>query len=112
MDTLRLVLVFLHLVGFAALLGGFLRQMQLRMMVIGRPVIIAAVAQFVTGAALVWIRTALDMSVADAKMIVKAGLDLAILLLAVAGVRARPPWMFYGVGVLAAAATGVAVFWT
>ncbi|GLX01216.1 hypothetical protein [Microtetraspora sp. NBRC 16547] len=112
METLRLVLVFLHLSGFAALVGGFLRQMQLGITLIGRPVIIAAVAQFVTGALLIWIRTALDMSVADGKMAVKAGLDLTILLLAVAGTRIRPTWMFYGVGASAIAATGVAVFWT
>ncbi|MFF4776879.1 hypothetical protein [Microtetraspora fusca] len=112
METLRLVLVFLHLAGFSALLGGFLRQMQLRMMLVGRPVVIAAVAQFVTGALLIWIRTSMDMSVSGPKMAVKAGLDLAIVLAAVAGARFRPPWAFYGVGALAALTTAVAVFWT
>ncbi|WP_067171626.1 hypothetical protein [Microtetraspora niveoalba] len=112
METLRLVLVFLHLVGFSALLGGFLRQMQLRTMLIGRPVVVAAVAQFVTGALLMWVRGSMDMSISDQKMAVKAGLDLAILLLAVVGARIRPPWAFYGIGALAAVTTGVAVFWT
>jgi hypothetical protein len=111
METLRLVLVFLHFVGFSALLGGFLRQLRLRTMLVGSPVVIAAVAQFVTGALLIWIRTAMDMSVSGPKMAVKAGLALAIVLVAVAGTRVRPPWAFYGVGALAGLATAVAVFW-
>jgi hypothetical protein len=52
METLRLVLLFLHLVGFAVLLGGAVAQYFSGTLRINAPMIWGATAQLVTGIAL------------------------------------------------------------
>ncbi|WP_084958483.1 hypothetical protein [Thermoactinospora rubra] len=113
MELLRLVLLFLHLAGFAALLGGFFLQMRMKQPQVGSYMIGGAVGQAVTGAALVGVRYALDLPVSNPKMGVKLGLDLVLLVVAIVGVRqgARGRRSFYAAGLLAAAAAAVAVFW-
>ncbi len=52
MDTLRLVLVYLHLIGFATLIGGAITQYLTGRLRINSPMLAGAVTQVVTGLAL------------------------------------------------------------
>lgn len=114
METLRLILLFLHLLGMAALLGGFAAQLgssERRMTLV---MLHGAFTQLVTGIALVGVREADDLAVDNAKIGVK---------LVVAAVIAAVVWLtreqrpaqtkaFGAVGLLTVANVGVAVFWT
>lgn len=114
MEIVRLVLLFGHLAGFAAMVGGFFYQMRIKQPEIGSYMIGGAIGQAVTGAALIGSRYALDLPVNNPKMGVKLVLDLIVLAVAIAGTRQRvkSPGMFYAAGVLAALTAAVAVFWT
>lgn len=112
MEILRYVFLVFHLFGFAALLGGIFFQLRGKDPVTGGYMVSSAVVQLVTGAGLVWTRTSLDLPVDDAKMTVKLGLDVLVAVIAVAGMRGKRPWAFYGVGTVTAAAAVVAVAWT
>ncbi|MGW2342280.1 hypothetical protein [Streptomyces sp. NPDC001661] len=112
MEILRYVFLVFHLFGFAALLGGIFFQLRGKDPVTGGYMVSSAVVQLVTGAGLVWTRTSLDLPVDDAKMAVKLGLDVLVAVIAVAGMRGKRPWAFYGVGTVTAAAAVVAVAWT
>ncbi|MEU4543976.1 hypothetical protein [Nonomuraea dietziae] len=113
MEFVRLLLLFFHLAGFAAMVGGFFYQMRVKQPEIGSYMIGGAIGQAVTGAALIGVRYAVDLPVNNPKMGLKLGLDLVLLVLAVVGVRQRVkrPAVFYGVGALAMLTAGVAVFW-
>ncbi|TDC55296.1 hypothetical protein E1281_13270 [Actinomadura sp. KC345] len=117
MEFLRLLLLFLHFVGLAVLIGGFVAQLQAARSAPSRPgtaMLHGALTQLVTGVALVGVlQGALDEEVNNAKIAVKLAVVLAVVTLILVG-RRRPlsTPIFMTIGGLAIANVGVAVFWT
>lgn len=117
MEFLRLLLLFLHFVGLAVIIGGFLAQYAAARREPTRPatgMLHGALTQLVTGVCLVGVNQAgLDKEVDNAKVGVKLLVLLVILGLIVAGRRRPlPTAAFTMIGVLAVVNIGVAVFWT
>lgn len=116
MEFLRLLLVFLHLLGMGLLVGTFLLQMKAGA---GAPVnkgwLHGSGLQLITGLGLMGIDPALDDVEYDP---IKIGVKLVVLLviggLAVAFLRkpAAPPWLGPTLGGLVVLNVGLAVFWT
>ncbi len=85
MDFLRYALIFLHILGAAAIFGGWLANFK-------KPTVtqwqfIGAITQVVTGLALVGIAEAGDHPVNHIKIAVKVVIALAILVAAIIGYR-------------------------
>ena len=113
MEFLRQVLVFLHLLGMAALLAGFLTQMKVRTRHIVPAMLHGALTQLVTGVALVGVREALDDPVDNAKMAVKLLVVVVVLALIFLN-RAKtriPDGLFFGIFTLSVLNVAIAVFW-
>ena len=117
MEFVRLLLLFLHFVGLAVLIGGFLAQLPAaREGGRSRPataMLHGALTQLITGVALVGVNQALDEEVDNAKISVKLVVLLVVLALILVG-RRRPIGtpVFMSIGALAVVNVGVAVFWT
>lgn len=113
MEIVRLVLLLFHLLGFAAMLGGFFLQMRMKQPEINSYMLGGAIGQLVTGVGLVWARQSLDLPVINAKMGAKLAIDVVIAVVTVVGMRqsAKKPWVFYTAGILTGVAAIVAVFW-
>ncbi|XVQ07124.1 hypothetical protein ACQP1W_31395 [Spirillospora sp. CA-255316] len=117
MEFVRLLLLFLHFVGLAVLIGGFLAQLPAAREGRTRPataMLHGALTQLITGIALVGVaQGALDKEVDNAKISVKLLVALIILVLILVG-RRRPlsTPVFMTIGALALVNVGVAVFWT
>ncbi|MGD9988133.1 hypothetical protein [Pseudonocardia sp.] len=117
MEFLRLLLVFVHFIGLAVLIGSFLAQLR-QPAVEGRRspgtgMLHGALVQLVTGIALVGIREGvLDLPVDNIKITVKLLILLVILGLVLFG-RRKPlnQVLFSAIGVLAVVNVGLAVFW-
>lgn len=113
METVRLILLFLHILGFAALFGGLLVQARLPEKVVNAPMRDGAGTAFVAGLALVGVLEAGDADVNHAKIGVKLVLGLVILVLVMANVRreriAQGVWA--GLLALTVLNIAVAVFW-
>lgn len=113
MDTLRLVLLFLHLLGFAALFGGLLAQSRVADKVVNSPMRDGAGTAFLAGLALVGVAEAGDGDVNHAKVGVKLLIGLVILGLVMANLR-KPKisnGLYYGILALTVINVGVALFW-
>ncbi|GCD95456.1 hypothetical protein EHYA_03130 [Embleya hyalina] len=117
-DVLRQILLVLHIVGIAALLGGFLTQMSaLRTgdVRIVPAMTHGALTMLVTGLALVGVvQSGLDRDVDTAKIGTKLGILLVVLLLvwgnrAADRVSAR---VLGAIGLLTVANIAIAVMWT
>ncbi|MEO3755082.1 hypothetical protein [Streptomyces sp. B6B3] len=116
MDVLIEVVVGLHIIGIAALLGGFLTQM--KVMGAGEARIVPAMmhgawTMLVTGLALVGLNQADDQEVNNTKIGVKLAVLLAILVLAYVNrdedrVNAR---VFGAIGLLTVANVFIATTW-
>lgn len=117
MDTLIAVFVALHIIGIAALLGGFLGQMK----AIGTGearitpgMVHGALTMLVTGLVLVGLNQADDQEVNN----VKIGVKLALLLVILALVYVKrdeerlPPAVFGTIGLLTTANIFIALLWT
>src|SRR3546814_3254284 len=114
MDTLRLVLLFLHLLGFAALFGGLLAQMGVVDKVVNSAMRDGAGTAFLAGLALVGVLEAGDGDVNHAKIGAKLLVGLVILGLVMANLR-KPKisdGLFYGLIALAVLNVGLAGFWS
>jgi hypothetical protein len=108
------VLVFVHFLGLAALIGGAFVQITASDKVVNRAMLDGALTQLVTGIALVGvIQGALDEEVNNAKV----GLKLAILLVIIglSWVNRKKPSIPTGIWAtilgLAVVNVGIAVFW-
>lgn len=119
METVRLLLVFLHFLGLASLLGGYLTQLASPKKRVVPAMVHGALTQLVTGVALVGVRQALHSDDAAEWPIdnAKWGIKLAVLVvvLSLVWVNRRKPQLplgtFHGIGVLTSANVAVAVFW-
>lgn len=114
MDTLRLILLLLHVLGFAALLGGLLVQLGPGEKRVNPPMRDGSGTAFVAGLLLVGVLEAGDAEVDNAKIAVKFAIGLVVLGLVMANVRkpAIPQGLFYALLVLTVANVAVALFWS
>lgn len=105
MTILRIVLLILHFVGLASLLGGFLFQMSARVKKVLPGMFHGALTQLVTGLGLVAVAEVRASQIADfevdhAKIAVKLVIALAITVLVLLGRRKEaisvPMWVTIG----------------
>ena len=113
MEIARHVLLILHILGFAALIGGLLAQVKAPVKQITGPVRDGAGTAFLAGLLLVGILEAGDGTVDHAKVAVKFTIGLIVLVLVMANLRKPriPEGLFYGVLTLSVVNVGVAVLW-
>jgi hypothetical protein len=114
METLRLVLLVLHLLGFAALFGGLVVQVRNPEKVVNAAMRDGAGTAFLAGLLLVGVLEAGDGPVDHAKIGVKFAIGLIVLILVMANMRKPriPDGLFYGLLLLTVANVCVAVFWS
>jgi hypothetical protein len=115
MEFVRLLLVFLHLLGMAVLVGSFLVQRRVAPQgPLSAGWLHGGLLQLLTGLALVGVNEALDNEVDNAKVGVKL-LVLLVILGLIVGARRRdalPAWVAPALAGLVVVNVGVAVFWT
>jgi len=115
METVRLSLLFLHLLGMAVLLGSFLLQRRVAPQgPLGAGWLHGGLLQLLTGLGLVGINEAQDNDLDQAKIAVKL-VVLLVILGAVLAYRRRdaiPAWLAPGLAGLVVINTAVATFWT
>lgn len=114
METLRLILLVLHILGFAALLGGLLVQTRQPAKEVNAAMRDGAGTAFLMGLLLVGVLEAGDGAVDHVKVGVKFAIGLVILVLVMANTRkpSIPQGLFVGLLLLGIANVGVAVFWS
>ena len=84
LDLIRLIVLIIHFVGLAAIIGPFILQRGRREGFQFGAMLAGSIVQIVSGAALIGLRKGESLPVADAKMAVKLG--IAIIVLAVVAV--------------------------
>src|SRR4051794_6482933 len=114
MEFLRHLLLVLHLLGFAALVGGLLVQARSPEKSVNALMRDGAGTAFVTGLLLVGVIEADGGSVDHAKIAVKGVIGLVILVLVMANLRREriPPGLWTLILLLTVANVGVAVLWS
>jgi hypothetical protein len=114
METLRLVLLVIHILGFAALIGGLLAQAAESEKKVNGAMRDGVGTAFLAGLALVGVLEADDGDVNHAKIGVKFGIGLVLLVLVMANVRKTsiPKGLWAGLLLLAVANVCVAVLWS
>jgi hypothetical protein len=114
METLRLVLLFVHILGFAALLGGLLVQVREDTKAVNPLMRDGAGTAFLAGLLLVGVLEAGDTSPDHVKIGVKFAIGLVILVLVMANLRkpSIPQGLYLGLLALTVVNIGVAVFWS
>lgn len=112
-ETLRLIFLFIHLLGFAALFGGLLVQLSAPVKAVNAAMRDGAGTAFVAGLALVGVLEADDVDVNHAKIGVKLLIGLVVLGLVMANVRKEriSNAVFGTILGLTVVNVGVAVFW-
>jgi hypothetical protein len=115
-DLVRLILLSLHFLGLALIVGAFFIQMRKKSDFAVTAVLTGAIAQVVTGLALVGVREASDLEVDHVKIAVKLGISLVVLVAAIVATIVQKrggrvaPW-FHVAGGLAVVNVFVAVIW-
>ena len=114
MQTLRLVLLVVHILGFAALLGGLFVQMANRDKRVLGAMRDGVGTAFLAGIGLVGVLEAGDGEVDRAKIAVKLGVGLVLLVLVMANLRKPriPEGLFWGLLLLTVTNIVVAVAWS
>lgn len=114
METLRLVLLFVHILGFAALLGGLLVQLRSEPKAVNSLMRDGSGTAFLAGLLLVGVLEAGDGDVDHAKIGVKFAVGLVILVLVMVNMRkpSIPQGLYFGLLALTIANIAVAVFWS
>ena len=117
MEFVYNLLVVLHFIGLASLLGGFLVQMRSADKGVNPAMLHGALTQLVTGVLLVGIASAglvPGEEVDNAKITVKLVIVLIITALAFIGRRRTPPQvaLWASIGLLTLVNVIIAVFWT
>lgn len=114
MEVVKGLLLILHFIGLAGIIGGVLVQWRAKTRKIDALVLHGALTQLVTGVALVGINeAALDVEVNQTKVAVKLGVLVVILVLAWLNRRkdSVPPWVWAGIGALTVLNIAIAVLW-
>ena len=113
METLRLVLLFVHILGYAALLGGLLVQVRDETKAVNPLMRDGSGTAFLAGLLLVGVLESLG-SPDHAKIGVKFAIGLVILVLVMVNLRkpSIPQGLYFGLLVLTVVNIGVAVFWS
>ena len=114
METLRLILLILHILGFSALIGGLLAQVgpgEKRVTGVMRDGVVTA---FLAGLLLGGVLEGGDDPVNHAKVAVKLTIGLVLLVLVMANMRKAkiPNGLWAGLLVLAIAEVCIAVLWS
>src|SRR5688572_9971100 len=114
MDTLRLILLILHILGFAALIGGLLAQAGAEEKKVNGAMRDGVGTAFLAGLALVGVLEAGDGDVNHAKIGVKFAIGLVLLVLVMANTRKAsiPKGLWAGLLLLAVAEVCIAVLWS
>ena len=114
MDTLRQILLIVHLLGYAALFGGLVVQAGPGAKVVNGAMRDGAGTAFLAGLALVGVLEAGDGEVNHAKVGVKLVVGLVILVLVMANLRKEriPSGLWLGLLGLTVANVAVAVLWS
>jgi peptidoglycan/LPS O-acetylase OafA/YrhL len=114
MEILRLVLLLLHVLGFAALIGGLLAQAGTEEKRVNSAMRDGAGTAFLAGLLLVGVLEAGDDDVDHTKVAVKFAVGLVILVLVMANLRKPriPDGLYYGLLLLSVANVAVALFWS
>ena len=114
METLRLVLLFLHVLGFAALFGGLVVQAKSAEKSVNATMRDGVGTAFVAGWLLVGVLEAGDDPVDHAKIGVKFAIGLLLLVLVMANTRKPtiPQGLWVGLLLLSVANVAVAIFWS
>jgi FtsH-binding integral membrane protein len=115
METLRLVLIFLHILGWAALFGGLVVQASESPKRVNGAMRDGVGTAFLTGLALVGVIQGADLDEVDnAKIAVKAVVGLVLLVLVMANTRKEriPQGLWAGLLALTVVNIAVAVFWS
>jgi hypothetical protein len=114
METLRLALLLLHLLGFAALAGGLIVQLGETTKRVNGAMRDGAGTAFLAGLLLVGVLEAGDGAVDHAKIGVKFAVGLVVLVLVMANLRkpSIPRGVYVGLLLLTVANVAVAVFWS
>lgn len=114
METLRLVLLMVHLLGFAALLGGLLGQVREPSKVVNPLMRDGAGTAFLAGLLLVGVLEAGDDPVDHTKIAVKFAVGLVVLVLVMANLRKPhiPAGLYWGLLALTVANVAIALFWS
>ncbi len=113
MELLENALVFVHFVGWAALLGGMVVQMREPTKTVNAAMRDGIGLAFLAGLFLVGILESGDEAVNQGKVAVKFGVGLVVLVLVMANMRKEriPDGLFWGLMALTLANMGVAIFW-
>ena len=114
MEILRLVLLFLHVLGFAALFGGLLAQARNPEKSVNAAMRDGVGTAFLAGLLLVGVLEAGDEPVNHAKIAVKFAIGLVLLVLVMANVRkpSIPQGLWAGLLLLSVVNVAVAIFWS
>ncbi|WP_139978080.1 hypothetical protein [Nocardioides litoris] len=113
METVRLVLLVVHILGFSALIGGLLAQAGPGEKRVNAAMRDGVGTAFVAGLLLVGVLEGLDESINYAKIAVKTVVGLVLLVLVMANVRKEriPQGLWAGMLALAVLNVCVAVLW-
>lgn len=114
METVRLILLIVHILGFAALIGGLFAQAGSGEKRVNAAMRDGVGTAFVTGLALVGVLESGDDPVDHAKIAVKLLIGLVLLVLVMANTRKPtiPQGVWAGLLVLSVANVCVAVLWS
>lgn len=112
MEVVKGLVLVLHFIGLAGIIGGVLVQWRSQTRKIDALVLHGALTQLVTGVALVGLRYALDEPVDNVKITIKVVLALAIAAIAeMSRKKASVTWQYWAVAALTVANIAVAVLW-
>ncbi|MFL1444614.1 hypothetical protein [Nocardiopsis protaetiae] len=112
MDILYSALVFLHMIGLAGIIAGFLMQLMTDNPKSTKVLLHSSLLQLVTGLLLVGVAEMADLGEPNhVKIGVKLLIALAIVVLGVLNLRKPAKNLVITAGVLAIVNIGVAVFW-
>jgi hypothetical protein len=114
MEILRLVLLFLHVLGFAALFGGLVVQARNSEKSVNAAMRDGVGTAFLAGLLLVGVLESGDEPVNHAKIGVKFAIGLVLLVLVMANTRKPtiPQGLWAGLLLLSIANIAVAIFWS
>lgn len=112
MEVFHQSMLFLHILGLSAIIGGFFVQLRQRPPKVSQAMLLGAGLQVLTGLLLVFALERLEDTVDRPKIFAKLTIALAVAVTARLGTR-RPETvaLYWATGLLAIVNVGVAIFW-